>query len=104
MLLKLGRPLKELLDADGLCLLDDGFQTTDALKDLENEFRAAPASEEFPQNLIDIFENGLEVEIVTYGGGYCRDAHVSYQGMRHDAESNKYRATSVVSRRFITYF
>lgn len=87
---------KGLLDVDGLQLLDDGFQTCQALKRLQREYEAnVDASCVWPQNLVEVFTNGLPMDFRTYGDVYERETHIAYQTLRHDEAQNKFRPSSI---------
>ena len=87
---------KALLDVDGLQLLDDGFQTCQALKILQEEFDAnSDPTCSWPQNVVDIFTHGLPMDYRTYGEVYERETHIALQTLRHDESQNRFRPSSI---------
>ena len=82
----------QALDSDGLNIIDDGLQTVLALQQLVK----ATSVDDLPPSIREICSEGLLVDVVQYVDDQDRSSRIKYQAMRHDADSNRMRFTSLL--------
>ena len=44
----------------------------------------------FDVKLVEVFQEGLEVDVYEYPDGYCRLVHLAYETARHEVDANKF--------------
>ena len=44
----------------------------------------------FDVKLVEVFQDGLEVDVYEYPDGYCRLVHLAYETARHEVDANKF--------------
>ena len=81
-------------DADGLWLVDDGYQTIVVLDKL---YAAWTRGLEVSDNLQEDFQNGILVDIVEYEDD-DRDAREWWNAGKHDEDSNKFVPTKIKTK------
>ena len=86
-----------LTDIDGLYLINDGYQTIAALKEIEQAVTSGML-EELVQNISTVLEKGVEMDVKSYPPVYSRDVHVAWMTLLHDSDQNKYRPTSIYQK------
>ena len=84
----------QILDEEefGRKLIDDGLSTVCALLQIQDEVwkvqgAKKPDGEPWDSQLVDIFTNGLAVNVVKYADDTDRDAREAWNLMKHDKES-----------------
>ena len=87
---------------DNSKLIDDGVSTVSALKECHAAHQACqdrtPEGHDWPSNLLEIFQHGLEVRVVAYEDDDDRDAREAWNIAKHDEESNSVRWSSVYQK------
>lgn len=83
-------------DSEGLFIINDGLQTVTVLQKLYNEYLAGDEALLDP-NLLRIFTEGLEVEVLEYSED-DRDLRELWCGGIHDEENNRYMPTSIAKK------
>ena len=82
-----------LEDADGASLIDDGVSTVQALVELKAAHAEGKSITD--EQLLAIFEQGLQVTVVTYPDNDDLVARRAWNTGKHDEESNTVRWSSV---------
>lgn len=88
-------------DSNGKHILEDGRQTIEALKELEVDFHNACSKlqgcdedevrqVDMPHTIVQVFQQGLPVDVYKYQNGYDRLTHLAFETSRHEVEANKF--------------
>ena len=83
-----------LEDVDGASIIDDGVSTVQALVDLKKAYKDKLLEVTDPQ-LLAIFDQGLQVTVVTYSDNEDQLSRRAWNTGKHDEENNTVRWSSV---------
>ena len=84
---------------DGLVVVDNGKHFVECMQRLLKEYESSPEQPEWATGrLLEALVDGARFDVVAYKDDSDQDLRVAWQAMRHDADSNKFRQTSVETK------